>query len=423
MSFAGKPIIWAFPVLMVQMCGLLCTPALVFLGPTARSKAAHRMHDLNPEPPSLRLLSDVPADGPNSDYRDSLFKLLVNSVRDYAIFALDPTGHIMTWNEGAQRNKGYTAEEIIGKHFSIFYEDDARASNHPQYELEQATAHGRYEEEGWRVRKDGTKFWANVVITALWVDGHLVGFAKVTRDLTDRKRLEEEKERHALALQETNEELQRLAYVVSHELQAPIATITRYCNLFSVRYRDRLGDDANDFLDKMGSSARLIGHMVDDLWTYARTSKPGTAQDTVSLNHALSDALDEIKGSEKYELTSDRLPTIKGNRRQLTYLFHELISNSIRYRGPAEPKVHISAEETADGYNISVKDNGIGIDPVYSNDVFKLFHRLQGGPDADATGMGLPICRKIVQQHNGRMWFDSEFGAGTTFHIWLPKQR
>ena len=123
---------------------------------------------------------------------DQSFRLLVESVQDYAIFLLDPGGHIITWNEGAQRIKGWTADEIVGRHFSTFYTEDAIASDHPAHELEIAEREGRYEEEGWRVRKDGTLFWANVVITALFEDGELGGFGKVTRDLTERRRNEEE---------------------------------------------------------------------------------------------------------------------------------------------------------------------------------------------------------------------------------------
>jgi PAS domain S-box-containing protein len=379
---------------------------------------------VNPEPffiePPFGALTEKSAQQPL--HREELFKLLVSSVKDYAIFMLDPNGVIITWNEGAQRAKGYTAEEIIGKHFSIFYTAESRASNHPQHELEIATETGRYEEEGWRIRKDGTMFWANVVITALRSGGELIGFAKVTRDLTDKKILEQQREEQQKLLTETNEELQRLAYVVSHELQAPIATISRYCNLLSVRYHDKLGDDANDFLAKMTTSSQMIGRMVDDLWTYARISKPGSSMESVPLTSAANDAIAELKDMlADNEVTLGTLPTVRGNRRQLIYLFRELIVNAIRYRSEQAPRIEISSHRVEDGVVISVKDNGAGIDEVFRLDVFRLFHRLKGGPDPDATGMGLSICKKIVQQHRGRIWFESKVGEGTTFHIWLPK--
>jgi PAS domain S-box-containing protein len=138
-------------------------------------------------------MADPPDSPEEQRHSDESFRLLVESVRDYAIFLLDPTGRIITWNEGAQRIKGWTAQEIVGRHFSIFYTQDAIDSDHPAHELEIATREGRYEEEGWRKRKDGTLIWANVVITALRDEsGELVGFAKVTRDMTERRRTEEE---------------------------------------------------------------------------------------------------------------------------------------------------------------------------------------------------------------------------------------
>ena len=202
-----------------------------------------------------------------------IFKLLVASVKDYAIFMLDPTGHIVTWNVGAQRAKGYTADEIIGQHFSVFYTNDAKLRDHPQKELDIAKAKGRYEEEGWRVRKDGTLFWANVVITTLHDKGELIGFAKVTRDLTERKNAEITREKAFQELALVNEELQHLTRVISHELQGPTMRITSYSRLLAARYRGKLGADADEFLAHITTGATLTAKLVDDLWTYARVTQ------------------------------------------------------------------------------------------------------------------------------------------------------
>lgn len=352
-----------------------------------------------------------------------IFRLLVSSVKDYAIFVLSPTGHVMTWNEGAERIKGYSADEIIGQHFSTFYTEDAKASDHPGYELKMAIQNGRYEEEGTRIRKDGTTFWANVVITSLYSDGKLIGFAKVTRDLTERKKAEELQAAHQKQVLDTNEELQRLAYVVSHELQSPISTISRYCNLLAVRYKDRLGDDANDFIDKITTSTQLTARMIDDLWDYARISRPYIDRESVFIGNAVETAISEL--SELIaddEIMHGQLPTVQGNKQQIIYLFKELIRNSFMYRSSAPPRVRIDATPEKGGWTFSVSDNGQGIDMVRSNEVFTLFHRLEGGPDASATGMGLAICKKIVEQHYGRIWFQSTVGEGSTFYIWLPER-
>jgi PAS domain S-box-containing protein len=362
---------------------------------------------------------------------DETFKLLVSSVKDYAIFMLSPTGQIQTWNEGAQRIKGYTAAEIIGKSFSTFYTEDAKAAQHPQHELKIARKEGRYEEEGWRVRKDGTTFWANVVITAVYDRDKLIGFGKVTRDLTEfkvaddrRKLAEHELEKHAQQLEETNEELQRLAYVVSHELQAPISTIGRYGNLLTARYKDKLGDDATEFIGKINDSTRLIARMVDDLWTYARISKSNQSLELVYVTIALKEAMGQLQDDlADEELTYSDLPTVTGNKQQFVFLFKELLQNAVRYRNPAvRPAIHVQAEQADGGWRFSVKDNGIGIDPIYSNEAFRLFHRLKGGPTAEATGMGLAICKKIVQHYSGRIWFESH-PEGTTFYFWIPEKQ
>jgi len=355
---------------------------------------------------------------------EQLFRLLVSSVKDYAIFVLDPEGHVMTWNEGAQRIKGYSAEEIIGQHFSKFYPPEAVEIDHPANELKLARETGRYEEEGWRVRKDGTLFWANVVITALREEnGDILGFSKVTRDLTERKQAEELREENTRLIGESNEELQRLAYVVSHELQAPIYTISRYSGLLSARYKDRLGDDANEFIGKITGSSDLIGRMIDDIWIYARIAKPNLEREMVYTARALEDAITELRGElNGDEVTHGDLPSVFGNKQQLVYLFKELIQNSIKYRAASAPKIHIDAVREKQGFLFSVSDNGIGIDSVYINDIFKLFHRLQsGGPDSTGTGMGLAICKKIVQQHGGRMWCEPQV-KGTKFCFWLPER-
>lgn len=383
---------------------------------------------MSKDAPSVRPESPRKTDHPEQLVRhvresEEIFRVLVNSVTDYAIFVLDRSGHIMTWNEGAQRLKGYSADEIVGRHFSTFYTEEARAIGHPDRELELAIEAGRYEEEGWRVRKDGTMFWANVVITPLYdKKNELIAFGKVTRDLTERKIAEQQREENSRLLTETNEELQRLAYVVSHELQAPMATILRYGNLLSVRYKDRLGDDANDFIQKITSASKLVAKMIDDLWIYARTSAPQSDVELVYLKNVLTEVSEELKHDlEGAEIIYGELPSVPGNRRQLFFLFKELISNAVKYRRAEPPRIEISARSDAEGHLISIKDNGIGIDKVYSEEVFKLFHRLEGSPESSSTGMGLAICQKIASQHRGRIWFESQLGYSTTFFVWLPE--
>ena len=354
---------------------------------------------------------------------EQLFTLLVSSVKDYAIFVLDPDGHVLTWNEGARYIKGYEASEIIGQHFSKFYPKEAQDAKYPEKELKIAIRQGRYEEEGWRLRKDGSRFWANVVITPLFSEnGVHVGFAKVTRNLTERMQREQKLDEMARTLARTNEELQNIAYIVSHELQAPVATISSYCKLLTVRYKDKLGPDAIDFMSKMIDSSKLIARIIDDLWSYARVTKPNQEAELVDMNQELENALsDQQEVITQDEISHEALPSIRGNTKQLAFLLRELILNAVRNRSSVPLHVVVRAKEDGDGWQFSVTDNGKGIDKVAAGDIFKVFHRITGRLEASATGMGLAICKKIVEVHKGRIWFESNLGQGTTMFFWLPK--
>jgi PAS domain S-box-containing protein len=361
--------------------------------------------------------------------QDASFELLVASVKDYAIFMLNPDGIIMSWNEGAQRIKGYAASEIIGEHFSKFYTSDAVASRHPQQELEIAKQKGRYEEEGPRVRKDGSTFWANVVITALYDKGKLVGFAKVTRDLTERKNADQAREKALEEVTKLNEELQELAYVISHELQEPISSITGYSRLLLSRYQGRLGADADVFLDRIGKGAQMTARMIDDLWTYARISRPGTQRADVNLGELLEEAKGDLRNliqSSGCQITSPpyaEFPTIPCIKKQIAYVIIELITNAIKHhKGSGKPHIEISIAQERNGCRINFKDNGPGIDKFFAKQAFTIYKRLDKRPDETGTGMGLPICRKIIEeQHGGLIDFETSEGSGARFYFWLPK--
>jgi PAS domain S-box-containing protein len=378
----------------------------------------------------------------NEDLMDSLpdrqkrlrqevsFRLLVASVRDYAIFMLDPDGNILTWNDGAQRIKGYSAAEIIGQHFSKFYTPDAVARRHPQKELEIAKQKGRYEEEGPRVRKDGSIFWANVVITALYENTKLIGFSKVTRDLTERKNAELAREKALEQITKANEELQELAYLISHELQDPISSITSYSKLLSSRYKDRLGPDADEFLAHIEKGAHMTAHMIDDLWTYARVTKPGTPRTAANLGRILEQVKDDLReliqssGCQIVNPPYVDFPVVECIRSQIDYVIKELITNAIKhYEGNAKPRIEISTAKERDGWTIYFKDNGPGIDKFFAKQAFTVFKRLDKRPDETGTGMGLPICKKIIEdQHHGMIGFETSEVGGVRFFFWIPNR-
>jgi PAS domain S-box-containing protein len=360
--------------------------------------------------------------------KDVSFELLVASVKDYAIYWLDPQGKIMTWNQGAERIKGYEAADVVGQHFSKFYTPEAIAQRHPDRELELAKQNGRYEEEGPRVRKDGSIFWASVVITALYQDGKHVGFAKVTRDLTERKRAEEAREAAMEQVSEVNRELQHLAYTISHELQQPIASITSSTKLLLTRYKDRWGEDADDFLNEIEKGALMTAKMVDDLWTYARVTKPGGERKIVNLAKLAERTKQELEelisklNSEVLLIPVNDSPRVECNEKQIAYVIKEMITNAIKhYKGNGKPRLEISIIPERSGWTMNFKDNGVGIDKFFAKQVFAIYQRLNGKPDETGTGMGLPICKKIVEsEHHGIIGFENCVDAGTNFYFWLP---
>lgn len=362
-------------------------------------------------------------------HEEYVFSLLVDAVKDYAIFMLDPTGNVRTWNAGATRISGYSSKDIIGKHFSIFYTAEAQSALHPQHELDVATAEGRYEEQGWRIRKDGSMYWANVTITAIFSDETLIGFAKVTRDLTEQVNAERAKQEHAQQLSQANIELQNLARSVSNELQDPVANILSYSKLLAARYRSRMGSDVDELLDHIVSGAKLTERLVSDLWTYARITRPNIAFEPVATDRILREAkgqLSEECYQSRCEVISppdSQMPILEGNREQLCYVFKELILNALKHRrnksGP--PVIEIKVEKEEDGWLFSFKDNGPGIDRFFSGQIFHLYKRGGRRPDESGSGMGLPTCKKIIEElHHGRLGFESVQGEWTNFVIWLP---
>ena len=211
------------------------------------------------------------------------FRLMVQSVRDYAIFMLDPGGYITTWNAGAEHIKGYTAAEVIGKHFSIFYTPEDLESGKPARELEIATRTGVYEEEGWRVRKDGSRIWANVVITALIKpDGSLAGFGKVTRDLTERRAAQEraiEAARKAAASEEANRTKSQFLASMSHELRTPLNAIGGYTELLTMGVRGAINDAQREDLQRIKRSQEHLLGIINDILNFSRIEAGQIAYD------------------------------------------------------------------------------------------------------------------------------------------------
>jgi PAS domain S-box-containing protein len=477
--------------------------------------------------------------------KEERFRTFVESVEDYAIYMIDADGIVLSWNHGAERMKGYSAEEIVGKSFALFYSEEDRAAGMPEDALRTAVETGRYQSEGWRVRKDGTRFLSNVTMRAMRdASGELHGFSKVTRDLTRSREMEaryemllesvpnalvivnhsgkieyvnaqaellfgyrreevagvgvekllpprrsEKQESHrnevlaggkfpapnapqecfglrrdgrefpldfsasplktkeggvvlfaiqdlterkmaadvlarnADALRQSNAELQQFAHIASHDLQEPLRMVASYLQLLQRRYKGKLDKDADEFIDYAIDGTHRMKRLIEDLLKYSRAGRNLAAATPLHSEDALREALRNLKTAieeSHAQVTWDSLPRVSGEEVQLVQLFQNLVGNAIKYRGERTPQVHISARRSDSGWIFSVADNGIGIEAQYFDRIFAVFQRLHRRHEYEGTGIGLAICKRILQQHGGRIWVESEFGKGTTFFFELP---
>jgi len=476
------------------------------------------------------------------------YRMLLDGIREYAIIMLDPQGQIVSWNAGAERIKGYRAEEIIGQNFSSFFPPEDIQQGRPEEVLRMTAASGRHEEQGMRVRKDGSRFLASLTFTALRdPNGNLRGFSEFShdlseskesgakyrglleaapdamvvvnqageivlfnlqaekqfgyhrdelvgqkvkniipkgfaerlladglrsvedalaqqigtgieltgrrkdgsefpieimlsplespegtlvtaaiRDITERKRAEQHLVKTVAELNRSNDELQQFAYVASHDLQEPLRMVASYTQLLAERYKGRLDSDADEFIAYAVDGSNRMQVLIQDLLSYSRAGTNGRTLRKISSDNALKEALTNLRATIQESgavVTYDSLPIITTDGTQLTQVFQNLVGNAIKYRSAEIPKVHVSASKN-DGneWIFSVRDNGMGIDAQYFERIFVLFQRLHGQTEFKGTGIGLTICKKILEQLGGRIWVESQPEKGSTFHFALPEK-
>ena len=360
------------------------------------------------------------------------YRILVESVMDYAIFSMDATGRITSWNVGAQRIKGYSADEIVGKHFSAFYTPEDRAGGMPERVLETATREGHFEGEGWRVRKDGSRFWANVVVTALRdAEGRLTGFSKVTKDNTERKALLDEINRHAQELElrvrereESNAELEAFAYSVSHDLRAPLRAIAGFAEALGEDYRGRIDERGREYLDEITGAVNRMNVLVQDLLDYGRISRINLKVEPVSVAATVKAAAGQL-GNERRGSLTVQVPDslmVRGHPQVLTQVLFNLLSNAFKFHvRDAEPEVRVWAEASDGVVRLNVRDNGIGIAPEHQERIWQVFERLHDRDTYPGTGIGLAIVRRATLRMQGSCGVESRLGEGSTFWIELPR--
>ncbi|HKY72058.1 MAG TPA: ATP-binding protein [Nitrospira sp.] len=267
-----------------------------------------------------------------------------------------------------------------------------------------------------------------VGLTGLLIVAPLTGFGiyaarKLARERHDLLRARQDLERSVAELGRSNSDLQQFAYVASHDLQEPLRMVASYTQLLAKRYRGKLGEDADEFIAYAVNGANRMQALIQDLLAFSRVDRQGQHFEATSAETLLGYALDNLKGAideSKAVVTYDPLPTVMADERQFLHLLQNLLSNAIKFHGPEPPRIHLSAERREKEWLFSVHDNGIGIDPQYGERIFVLFQRLHTNAEYPGTGIGLALCKKIVERHGGRIWMESQLGQGATFYFTLP---
>jgi PAS domain S-box-containing protein len=361
------------------------------------------------------------------------FRLLVQSVEDYAIFLLDPDGRVASWNEGAERIKGYKEAEIIGQHFSVFYPEEDR--DKPAREIATALAEGKVEDEGWRIRKDGTRFWADVVITTLRrPNGELFGFAKVTRDLTERHAAEErtlaDAKRIASAEAASQAKSEFLA-VMSHELRTPLNAIGGYVELLKMGLRGPINDEQLGDLERINLAQRHLLTLINDILNYSRIEaghlvydpQPVQLDEVVDTVAAIIEPQTRLMG---IEFERDEVPSIGivVDPVKVEQIILNLLTNALKFT-PSGGRIRLSADADESTVTIRVADTGIGVSEEDRERIFEPFvqlgRSLSGGPQG--TGLGLAISRDLARGMGGDLHVESSDGEGAAFILEIPRRQ
>jgi PAS domain S-box-containing protein len=362
------------------------------------------------------------------------FRLLVEGVRDYAIFMLDPQGLVSSWNAGAERINGYRSDEIIGRHFSTFYPAEEVAAAKPQRELAIAVREGKYEEEGLRLRKDGSLFWASVLITALrGREGRLIGFAKVTRDLTERRAAQERAladARRVADAEATSRTKSTFLAAMSHELRTPINATLGYIDLIALGIRGTVTEEQAQDLERIRRSQQYLLGIITDLLNYSRIE---AGQVEYKLEPVpIHTLVDSVLPMVNPQALSKRLiiahgpcveeVTARADRTRAEQVVLNLLSNAVKFT-PADGRITIGCEERGAEVIITVTDTGPGIPPEKRSAIFEPFVQLGRSLTSahEGTGLGLAISRDLARAMGGDIAVDSAPGEGATFTFALPR--
>jgi PAS domain S-box-containing protein len=344
-----------------------------------------------------------------------------------AFIEMDSDGLITGWNAQAETTFGWSRSEAIGKTLSQMIIPHRYREAHKQG-LRRFLATGAGPVMNKRIeivglRRDGTEFPIELAIGAIrWGEKHL--FSAFVRDVTEQKRAQQELARKVEELARSNAELEQFAYVASHDLQEPLRMVASYTQLLARRYKGKLDSNADEFIGFAVDGAVRMQLLVQDLLSYSRVTTKGQSFQLIDAKAACENALENLRTSIKDSnaiVNVGPLPPVLADARQFMQLFQNLIGNAVKYCDERTPEIHVAAKPDGDQWLFSVQDNGIGIAPQYSERIFQMFQRLHTTKKYSGTGIGLAICRKIVERHGGKIWVEAQPGKGSTFVFTIPR--
>jgi PAS domain S-box-containing protein len=352
------------------------------------------------------------------------FRSLIDSSPD-CVCDISLEGKVLSVNAAGSRLNGISdPKELIGQDCTMHITENAGAAREA---VKLAAAGETVSVEYKSVDKGSREIWWDSKLTPVRdADGSIKSILRVARDITERKQSEEALTKQAEELARSNADLEQFAYVASHDLQEPLRMVSSYVQLLGRRYKGKLDEDADEFIEFAVDGAMRMKLLIDDLLAYSRLTHDEPRYQETDCSVIVDETVRYLKSTideTGAEITRDQLPTVIADSSMLMHVFQNMISNAIKFHRDEPPKVHISAEKQGDYWTFSVQDNGIGIEPEFTNRIFKLFQRLHNKSDYPGTGMGLAICKKIIDRHGGRIWVDSKPGEGSVFSFTLPATR
>lgn len=338
----------------------------------------------------------------------------------WRLIDINPPG-LKTWNKNLDEVQGKLADEII-----------ENATEHYMPVVEKIMSEGvPYTYEDYNPDMDKYFKFTSVPFGEYFITtgSDITDVKKYQKKLeisnSDLKRTQRELEETIKKLEISNKQLEQFAYIASHDLQEPLRMVGIFTQLLERKYKDNLDEDADEYIDFIVDGAKRMKYLIDDLLTFSRLNTYEEVEfENVNMEFAFDDVLSNLKvliDENNAEITHDHLPTVKGDPSQLMQVLQNLVSNAIKFHGEDKPEIHVSSKDAGDEWIFSVKDNGIGINQKHQDKIFEIFKRLHNKEKYEGTGMGLSICKRIIEMHNGRIWLESEEGVGSTFYFTIPK--